>query len=66
MSDETERDKGATGEPSLSDMVATAIKVLQKDDKGYFLFIEGKRVYYASIWHIYLYPTISSAINIYT
>lgn len=28
-------------EPSLTDMTATAIKMLQKEENGYFLFVEG-------------------------
>lgn len=31
-------------EPSLSDMTEMAIKMLQKEQKGYFLFVEGGRV----------------------
>lgn len=28
-------------EPSLTEMVETAIKILSKNDKGYFVFVEG-------------------------
>jgi len=31
-------------EPSLTDMTAAAIKMLQKDDNGFFLFVEGGRI----------------------
>jgi alkaline phosphatase len=31
-------------EPTLSDMVKVAIKMLQKDDNGYFLFVEGAKI----------------------
>lgn len=31
-------------EPTLSDMTEMAIKMLQKEEKGYFLFVEGGRV----------------------
>lgn len=33
-----------TDKPSLSDMTAAAIKVLDKNPKGYFLFVEGGRI----------------------
>lgn len=31
-------------EPSLTDMTVAAIKMLSKDDNGYFLFVEGGRI----------------------
>uniref|UniRef100_A0A1L8DMY4 Alkaline phosphatase n=2 Tax=Nyssomyia neivai TaxID=330878 RepID=A0A1L8DMY4_9DIPT len=31
-------------EPTLSEMVETAIKMLQKEEKGYFLFVEGGKI----------------------
>ncbi|XP_055682601.1 membrane-bound alkaline phosphatase-like [Lutzomyia longipalpis] len=31
-------------EPTLSELVATAIKMLQKEEKGYFLFVEGGKI----------------------
>lgn len=34
-------------EPSLTDMTAAAIKILQKDSKGFFLFVEGGRIDHA-------------------
>nr|XP_018911474.1 PREDICTED: alkaline phosphatase-like isoform X1 [Bemisia tabaci]XP_018911475.1 PREDICTED: alkaline phosphatase-like isoform X2 [Bemisia tabaci] len=33
-----------TDKPSLADMTAAAIKVLDKNPKGYFLFVEGGRI----------------------
>ena len=30
------------GEPSIADMTEKAIKILQKNDNGYFLLVEGK------------------------
>ncbi len=35
------------GEPSLSEMTATAIKVLEKNDSGFFLHVEGGRIDHA-------------------
>ncbi len=31
-------------EPTLSDMVKVAIRMLQKEDKGFFLFVEGAKI----------------------
>lgn len=31
-------------QPTLEEMTAEAIKVLQKNEKGYFLFVEGARI----------------------
>ena len=30
--------------PSLTDMTVAAIKMLSKDDNGYFLFVEGGKI----------------------
>lgn len=35
------RDKDKAGEPSIAEMVEKAIKILQKNPKGYFLLVEG-------------------------
>jgi len=35
-------ERNATKEPSLSEMTKYAIETLQKDPKGFFLFVEGK------------------------
>lgn len=40
MSYETLRD--ASVEPSLAEMVEKAVNLLSKNDKGYFLFVEGR------------------------
>jgi alkaline phosphatase len=42
MQYEFERDEGPRGEPSIAEMTRTAIEILQKNDKGYFLFVEGE------------------------
>lgn len=34
-------------EPSLSDMTNSAIDILSKNEKGYFLFVEGGRIDHA-------------------
>lgn len=30
------------GEPSLAEMTVKALRILQKEPRGYFLFVEGK------------------------
>ncbi|XP_063223454.1 membrane-bound alkaline phosphatase-like [Bacillus rossius redtenbacheri] len=37
-------DTDATKEPSLPELTEVAIKMLQKNNKGYFLFVEGGRI----------------------
>ncbi|MDF1691321.1 MAG: alkaline phosphatase [Zhongshania sp.] len=44
---EADRDTGAKGEPSLTEMTAAAIKRLSKNPKGYFLMVEGGRIDHA-------------------
>lgn len=44
MAFEADRNEDQGGEPSLSDMTAKAIKVLQKNPKGFFLMVEGGRI----------------------
>lgn len=34
----------AITEPTLEEMTRVAIKMLQKEDKGYYLFVEGGRI----------------------
>ncbi|XP_023949953.2 alkaline phosphatase isoform X2 [Bicyclus anynana] len=41
---ESERDKGPDGMPSISDMVEAAVKVLQRNSKGFFLMVEGGNI----------------------
>ncbi|MBT8136219.1 MAG: alkaline phosphatase [Gammaproteobacteria bacterium] len=47
MQYEADRDDSAAGEPSLSDMVTTAVKMLQKSERGFFLLVEGGRIDHA-------------------
>ncbi|GBN73151.1 hypothetical protein AVEN_7071-1 [Araneus ventricosus] len=42
MAYESDRDNGAEGEPSIAQMTRTAIEVLRKNPRGYFLMVEGK------------------------
>ncbi|XP_046564239.1 alkaline phosphatase-like [Haliotis rubra] len=44
MSYDLERDKTDAGEPSLAEMTRKAIQILKKNDKGFFLFVEGARI----------------------
>lgn len=41
---EADRSADAGGEPSLADMTAKAIEILQKRGKGFFLLVEGGRI----------------------
>ena len=41
---ETDRAKDAASEPSLSEMTRTALSILQKNPKGFFLMVEGGRI----------------------
>jgi alkaline phosphatase len=47
MSYEADRAKDPGGEPSLSEMTATAIDLLARQEKGYFLMVEGGRIDHA-------------------
>ncbi|XP_038075937.1 alkaline phosphatase-like [Patiria miniata] len=44
MKYEFERADDTAGEPSISEMTEKAIKILQKDEKGFFLMVEGARI----------------------
>ncbi|XP_053379754.1 alkaline phosphatase, tissue-nonspecific isozyme-like [Mercenaria mercenaria] len=44
MQYELDRDTSSSGEPSLAEMTKTAIEILSKEDKGYFLLVEGARI----------------------
>jgi len=44
MKYETDRPKDIAGEPSLSEMTAKALEILQKNKKGFFLMVEGGRI----------------------
>ena len=41
MQYEVERADDAAGEPSIAEMTEKAIKILQRNPKGYFLLVEG-------------------------
>ncbi len=47
MNYELDRKKNNVDEPSLADMTEKAIRVLQKNGKGYFLMVEGGRIDHA-------------------
>jgi len=44
MAMEENRDQSVSGEPSLVQMTVAALKILQKNDMGYFLMVEGGRI----------------------
>lgn len=41
---EPDRDRDAAGEPSLAEMTAKAIGILERDANGFFLLVEGGRI----------------------
>lgn len=41
MEFEADRDRGPEGDPSLAEMTRTALSVLTKNPRGFFLFIES-------------------------
>ena len=41
MKYEVDREEDAAGEPSIAEMTEKAIKILQKNPKGFFLYVEG-------------------------
>lgn len=47
MNYEELRDQGPSGEPSLSEMTETAIRILSKNPLGYVLLVEGGRIDHA-------------------
>jgi len=44
MNYESERAKDPAGEPSLAEMTRTALTILRKNPKGFFLMVEGGRI----------------------
>lgn len=44
MNYEVDRLNDTAGEPSIAEMTEMAIKILKKNPKGYFLFVEGARI----------------------
>ncbi|XP_023310523.1 alkaline phosphatase, tissue-nonspecific isozyme-like isoform X2 [Anoplophora glabripennis] len=47
MDFEADRDPGPTGDPSLADMTRSALSILLKNPKGFFLVVEGGRIDHA-------------------
>jgi len=47
MQYETDRDNDVAGEPSLAEMTETAVKVLDNNEKGFFLMVESGRIDHA-------------------
>ncbi|XP_066996071.2 alkaline phosphatase, tissue-nonspecific isozyme [Anabrus simplex] len=44
---DADRDTAPGGDPSLAEMAVTALRVLQRNPKGFFLFVEGGRIDHA-------------------
>ncbi|KAF4523183.1 hypothetical protein B566_EDAN002441, partial [Ephemera danica] len=49
---EADRDQSDNGDPSLANMTRKAIEILQKNPHGFFLFIEGKKIF--TIHHFFI------------
>ena len=45
MQYEVDRANDSAGEPSIAEMTEKAIKILQRNPKGYFLLVEGEEIY---------------------
>lgn len=41
MQYEVDRDTSSNGEPSITEMVEKAIRILKKNSNGFFLLVEG-------------------------
>ena len=50
-------DRNVAKEPSPTDFVGKAIKILQKNDKGFFLLVEGISKYMRMIYCDFLFTT---------
>lgn len=59
MDFEADRDPGATGDPSLADMTRSALSILLKNPKGFFLVVEGKRAYTFALHIATAFPSCS-------
>ena len=44
MQYEADREHDIAGEPSIAEMTEKAIKMLQRDENGFFLLVEGGRI----------------------
>ncbi|KAF7995090.1 hypothetical protein HCN44_004562 [Aphidius gifuensis] len=47
MDFEVDRNTSGSGDPSLAEMTMKALRILKKNTKGYFLFVEGGRIDHA-------------------
>lgn len=59
---DVERSRDGAGEPSLTEMTETAIKMLRKNDNGFFLLVEGGRIdhgHHATIASLSLYDVVA-------
>lgn len=45
MEFEVDRDKGQNGDPPLHEMAVKALSILQKNNKGFFLFVESEYIH---------------------
>lgn len=61
MKYELDRAADKAGEPSIEEMTEKAIKILQKNPKGYFLLVEGITIYRLPTSHVYYIISVRSS-----
>lgn len=66
MEFEVDRDKGQNGDPPLHEMAVKALSILQKNNKGFFLFVESKYILKTHLFNIIIGMFLSVIIIIYT
>lgn len=49
MNFEVDRPNDTFGEPSLAEMVEKAIQILEQDEEGFFLYVEGDIIVFSQI-----------------
>lgn len=66
MEFEVDRDKGLDGDPPLHEMAVKALSILQKNNKGFFLFVESESIillysYYTRVSERLRFPDVHNS-----